>query len=177
VVNVVSKSARDTQGLLTSVAGGSFDPMGMVGARYGGQQGEHTYYRVYAKGTIHGETVSTNGAGLNDDWNSLLTGFRVDSEIGPESVLSVLGGMTVPAHAFLGEKYLDNRGGQKKAYQDSRGGWRPGVVRTGKGRTTLGAARRQAVLARAMEELRTGSFLRDDPGAGADAFAESGGRV
>jgi hypothetical protein len=29
---------------------------------------------------------------------------------------------TVPAHAFLEEKYLDNQGSQSKAYQDNRGG-------------------------------------------------------
>jgi iron complex outermembrane receptor protein len=93
VVNVVSKSARDTQGGMVSASGGTFD-QSAVAVRYGGKINDHTWYRVFAKGSRHDETFSASGQGLGDDWNSTLGGFRVDSEVSEENRYMVQGGVT-----------------------------------------------------------------------------------
>src|SRR5256714_6640789 len=46
VINILTKSARDTQGLLLEGAGGN-ELEGFGGLRYGGEVNSDTYYRVY----------------------------------------------------------------------------------------------------------------------------------
>ena len=46
VINILSKSAQDTQGWLVSGGGGTFD-QGFADARYGGKIGDNAFYRVY----------------------------------------------------------------------------------------------------------------------------------
>jgi len=48
VINITTKSARDTQGALLTAGGGNEDRYG-GGFRYGGQVGEGLYYRFYGK--------------------------------------------------------------------------------------------------------------------------------
>ena len=49
VINILSKSAKDTQGLLVSASEGSEDNPS-IAVRYGGQLATNLYYRVYGKG-------------------------------------------------------------------------------------------------------------------------------
>src|SRR5690606_33405031 len=56
VINIVSKSARDTQGLLVSAgAATNSDLRGAL--RYGGKAGERTHYRVFAKQLHYGDSA------------------------------------------------------------------------------------------------------------------------
>ncbi|MFO0983581.1 MAG: TonB-dependent receptor plug domain-containing protein, partial [Planctomycetota bacterium] len=48
VINIITKSAKDTQGVLLN-AGGGTEEKRFGGVRYGGQLGEDTYFRVYGK--------------------------------------------------------------------------------------------------------------------------------
>src|SRR5687768_7825758 len=48
VINLITKNARDTQGLFVSTVAGT-EERGTVAARYGGRMGEHAYYRVFGK--------------------------------------------------------------------------------------------------------------------------------
>src|SRR5882724_2883348 len=48
VINILTKSARDTQGFLF-YGGGGTEQRGFGGVRYGGQLGTNAYYRIYAK--------------------------------------------------------------------------------------------------------------------------------
>src|SRR5207249_7378821 len=48
VINVRSKPAAATQGLLVDAGGGDAE-RGVVGARYGGGLGSHAFYRLYGK--------------------------------------------------------------------------------------------------------------------------------
>src|SRR5437867_3231202 len=48
VINIITKSAKDTQGLLVSGGGGSLIH-DFGGVRYGGQLGQQAFYRVYVK--------------------------------------------------------------------------------------------------------------------------------
>ena len=74
VINIISKSARDTQGTLISGGGGTEEQwFGWV--RYGAKAGENTYFRVYGK-TF--ERDDLDGGDLADGWQHNQGGFRVD---------------------------------------------------------------------------------------------------
>lgn len=75
VINIVTKSAADTQGGLVRVEGGRWGQQG--GVRYGGALGE-IRYRVYAQWTGREETLLAQGEQANDESRSLMAGFRAD---------------------------------------------------------------------------------------------------
>ena len=77
VVNIITKSAAQTQGTLVNVVGGS-NGMAVASARYGGRVGDH-YYRVYGKFRHRGEQQLTTGAGAEDAFGFGQAGFRIDS--------------------------------------------------------------------------------------------------
>lgn len=76
IINIISKSADETQGWLMTGTTGNVDN-GLGAVRYGGQAGENTFYRVYAK---HDEREGTNtyGAPYTDDTGFSQGGFRLD---------------------------------------------------------------------------------------------------
>ena len=89
VINIVTKSAKDTQGTLYSGGGGSEDKA-INSLRHGSKVGSDFYYRVYAKQTerdkfVNPNTSNLNGTlykdGANDDSRQLRFGFRSDWEI------------------------------------------------------------------------------------------------
>jgi iron complex outermembrane recepter protein len=90
VINVITKSARDTQGALLSGGGGSF-LRGFGDSRYGGKIGEDIYYRVYGMGFGRGNTFSNNGREENDNWQLGQGGFRADLSPASGARLSVQG--------------------------------------------------------------------------------------
>src|SRR5439155_26194658 len=53
VINIITKSAKDTQGTLVSVGGGSIN-QSFADFRHGGAAGKNRHYRVYAKGFQRG---------------------------------------------------------------------------------------------------------------------------
>lgn len=77
VINVLSRSARDTQGLLTSVAAGT-DPEVRGVVRYGGIVDPQTHYRVFAKHTRYAESELVGGGDARDAARMSVAGFRVD---------------------------------------------------------------------------------------------------
>jgi iron complex outermembrane receptor protein len=77
VINVITKGAQSTQGVLLSGGGGSF-LRGFGEGRYGGKAGEDLYYRVYAMGFSRGNTFLRNGKEARDDWRLGQGGFRAD---------------------------------------------------------------------------------------------------
>lgn len=81
VINIITKKAADTQGMLLSAGGGSFEH-GFVGARYGGKINEETPFRVYAKGFSRNHTHSVSGGNNSDEWHSARGGFRIDHDRG-----------------------------------------------------------------------------------------------
>ena len=78
VINIITKSAADTQGGLVAMGAGT-EERGFGGVRYGIAMGEATYGRFYAKGFKRDEFVHTTGDDAGDDWDMLRGGFRVDS--------------------------------------------------------------------------------------------------
>src|SRR5438552_8527476 len=82
VINVVTKSAKDTPGALVRVGGGTFDGTGFS-ARYGGSFG-NAAYRVYSQWTGRRDTTLANLAPADDAWNVLTNGLRADWSRGGE---------------------------------------------------------------------------------------------
>lgn len=77
VINIITKSAKDTQGLMLTGGGGT-EEQGFAGVRYGGKLGENAYYRVYGKYFNRDDQVLPDGTDSNDRWNVERGGFRVD---------------------------------------------------------------------------------------------------
>lgn len=77
VINILSKSARDTQGGLLYGGGGDVHQT-LGGVRYGGAAGRDTWYRVYAGYQSNDDFAQANGASALDQWDLLKGGFRVD---------------------------------------------------------------------------------------------------
>lgn len=77
VINVLTKSARDTQGTLVNAGGGSLEEaFGSV--RHGGQLGEHAWYRVYTKYSQRDDFDLPGGGAAGDAWYKSQGGFRID---------------------------------------------------------------------------------------------------
>lgn len=79
VINIITKSAADTQGGLF-VAGGGDRERGFAGLRYGGKLGEGLHWRAYAKTFKREPFVDSNGDEAEDEWDVQRAGFRMDWE-------------------------------------------------------------------------------------------------
>ncbi len=90
VINIITKSARETQGLLFSGGYGT-EEQGFGTLRYGDQLGEDTYFRVYSKYFNRDEMGSNSTVRASDDWRIGQSGFRLDSEYDPENTLTFQG--------------------------------------------------------------------------------------
>jgi iron complex outermembrane recepter protein len=76
VINIITKSARDTQGLLLTAGTGS-EEKGFGSFRYGGTIGQAFNYRVYGKG-FRRDAQYTRHVSDFDDWQMGQAGFRTD---------------------------------------------------------------------------------------------------
>lgn len=76
VINVVTRSAADTQGELVSIGGSSIEQHAAV--RYGGGFGGGGHYRVYAKHGQHEDTEMADGTRIPSGWERSQIGFRAD---------------------------------------------------------------------------------------------------
>lgn len=77
VINIITKSAKDTQGLLLTGGSGTEEHV-FAGVRYGGKLGEHAHYRVYGKYFSRDDSALMGGGDANDHWQMSRGGFRVD---------------------------------------------------------------------------------------------------
>lgn len=76
IINIVTKNARDTQGMIVSLGGGDVD-QATGSFRYGGGVGTNFDYRVYGKGFRRASEFHSDGDGF-DDWQMGQIGFRAD---------------------------------------------------------------------------------------------------
>jgi iron complex outermembrane receptor protein len=90
VINIITKSAAETQGLYAEAGGGS-EPHDLAGVRYGGSLAADTQFRVYGKYFNRGDEVLGNGDSAGDAWHQGRTGFRLDSKAGSHDTLTVQG--------------------------------------------------------------------------------------
>src|SRR5687767_11590154 len=77
VINVISKSSRETQGLLVTGGGGTVE-RGFGGARYGGTLGPNAFFRVYGKVFDRDASLRPNGQDAGDAVRMGQGGFRAD---------------------------------------------------------------------------------------------------
>ena len=76
VINIISRSTRNTQGVLVTLGGGNQEKGAAV--RYGGRFGSNGHFRVYGKTDDFQNTKSANGNSLPDGWERGQVGFRAD---------------------------------------------------------------------------------------------------
>ncbi len=90
VINIITKSAADTQGLYAEGGGGS-QPRDFTGMRYGAELAPGTQFRVYGKYFDRRDEVLPNGNSASDTWRQGRGGFRVDSERSAQDRFTVQG--------------------------------------------------------------------------------------
>ena len=90
VINIISKDAKDTQGLYVSASGGSW-LQNSEAFRYGGVVTSNVYYRVYGKYFDYNPLVYTDGTSAHDSWNRGEGGFRIDAEGSPNNLFTLEG--------------------------------------------------------------------------------------
>jgi iron complex outermembrane receptor protein len=90
VINITSKSAKDTQGLYVEAGGGTW-LQDFTGIRYGGMLASNVYYRVYGKYFNREAEVYADGSSANDSWNRGQGGFRIDADGSPQNQFTLQG--------------------------------------------------------------------------------------
>jgi iron complex outermembrane recepter protein len=80
VVNIITKHAKDTQGLLISGGGGT-EERGFGAVRYGGKINDQMFYRVYGKYFDRDDSVLSGGQRARDDGSAGQGGFRMDWDV------------------------------------------------------------------------------------------------
>ncbi len=90
VIHVVTKSARDTQGLYLSGGAGSFVEDDLA-VRYGGLAATNLYYRVYATHFDRYSAKLSDGSPATNDWNITQGGFRSDWDAAGENTVTFQG--------------------------------------------------------------------------------------
>jgi iron complex outermembrane receptor protein len=89
VINIITKSANNTQGALGTLGGGNVD-QGTGAFRYGGTVGKDFDYRIYGFGEIRGPEFHSDGDEF-DHWRMGQMGFRTDWKRGEKDTFTVQG--------------------------------------------------------------------------------------
>ncbi len=80
VINVITRSAKNTQGGVLAIGAGNRDSGGSV--RYGGKLGDNGHVRVYGKYFDIDPTKTADGNPRDDAWHKGQIGFRADWDDG-----------------------------------------------------------------------------------------------
>jgi len=109
-IQIITKSAFDTQGLLASAGTGTEDP-GLFAARYGGTMGADTAYRVYAKYIQTDWTYLASGAHAEPATDFFQSGFRVDGRRSADTTVTLQGDLYTNRGLPLDRVQTDISGG------------------------------------------------------------------
>ncbi len=90
VINIITKSAADTQGGLL-VAGGGTGDLALGTAQYGGKLGRDTSYRVFGKYLDDNHFPNLTGQNGEDGWHLSHVGFRMDASLTQKDSVTVQG--------------------------------------------------------------------------------------
>ena len=90
VINIITKSANESQGGMISAGGGSKEsPFGS--ARYGTQLDSNVFCKVYVKGFKVDNNITPTGTTSSDKWSMYRGGGSVDWNCSPNDLLTVQG--------------------------------------------------------------------------------------
>ncbi|MES9862038.1 MAG: TonB-dependent receptor [Candidatus Thiodiazotropha sp. LLP2] len=90
IINIITKSAQETEGGLVSLASGS-EETGSGVLRYSGKTANDIAYRLYAKGFQRDGSVFFDGDEAEDDWEGERIGFRTDSKFSDRDSFTLQG--------------------------------------------------------------------------------------
>jgi iron complex outermembrane receptor protein len=90
VINIITKKAKDTQGLLV-MAGAGTEERGFTALRYGGSLGTDTQFRIYGKYFDRDDFARSNGDRAADGWRNTRGGFRVDHDASTRDNVTIQG--------------------------------------------------------------------------------------
>lgn len=88
VINIITKSSKETQGLLAQVGTGTLTPWS-ADLRYGGKIGDKLHYRVYGMGFKQADTKIADGKKAGDAWSMGQGGFRFDWDASPKDQVTL----------------------------------------------------------------------------------------
>jgi len=88
VINIITKSAHDTQGLYAEAALGT-EVRGMGSLRYGGKVTDKLSYRVYGTAFRRGNTIFKDSTESLDDWQMAQGGLRLDWDASESDLVTV----------------------------------------------------------------------------------------
>src|SRR5205823_1287201 len=105
VINIITKSAKETHGGLLKAGGGS-EERAFGGGRKGNKMGDKGHYRLYGKYFDRDASFHANGNDF-DRWHSGQSGFRTDWDVSKRDLVTVQGdlyrdrvGQSAPTGAF-----------------------------------------------------------------------------
>ncbi len=90
VINIITKSAKRTQGALVSGGGGDQE-RGFGAVRYGGALGRGAYMRLYARYFDRDDFEDALGGDAGDRWKMYRGGFRMDWDVSGRDALTLQG--------------------------------------------------------------------------------------
>jgi iron complex outermembrane receptor protein len=90
VINIITRSAHDTQRGMVTANGGTLEHIGGV-AVYGGRMGSHGAYRAYVDGFEMGHFLTPEHQSAEDDWYRFHGGFRADANLRARDSLTIEG--------------------------------------------------------------------------------------
>jgi iron complex outermembrane recepter protein len=93
VINIITKSAKDTQGGLATAQTGSAENLGGL-LQYGGKLGDKGAYRAYGNDFNVAPAMLGSGATGADGWHGSSGGFRADWDFSPKDNLTVEGSLS-----------------------------------------------------------------------------------
>jgi iron complex outermembrane receptor protein len=93
VINITTRPAKDTQGLL-AVGGGGTELHGLAAARYGSAIGSNAHLRVNGKYWDRDGTTLASGQDAPNDWTMGQGGFRLDWDASAADVITLQGDLS-----------------------------------------------------------------------------------
>jgi iron complex outermembrane receptor protein len=90
VINIITRRASETQGLLASALAGDHERAGLT-LRYGSMLGANTHWRAYARAFDRGPQETLAGHGDASEWEAWRGGFRIDSVLSARDALTLQG--------------------------------------------------------------------------------------
>lgn len=77
VINIITRSARDSQGILLTAGAGTEEP-GFGAVRYGTRLADDVYLRAHGRYRTHDGSLRLDGRPAEDDWRAAGGGFRLE---------------------------------------------------------------------------------------------------